>query len=158
MQLRAYTSSDSRRKSIEKKLGIKLPHIAKLTPESEEPVTIENIIGGTLLPLGVAGPVQFVSDFGKREVYIPLATTEGALVASVQRGVKAIDLSGGAYVKTENIGATRAPVFKLSSMKEAFIFRQWIQNNVKQLKETALATSHYLQLTSFSSKVVGNLV
>lgn len=101
----------------------------------------ENMIGTVEIPVGIAGPV-FVSQviggsnktqFLEHELYVPLATTEGALVASTSRGCKAISLSGGAAVLLKNNGITRAPVFKCQSGIQADNFADWLKQPAQQL-------------------------
>jgi hydroxymethylglutaryl-CoA reductase (NADPH) len=123
-RLRSFKDSSGRRKFLEESLEIELNNITSFsfTEEQVNGRNIENLVGATQIPLGVAGPVLI-----KREgesvkgkgYFIPLATTEGALVASVSRGCKAVSESGGVYVEVNNVGVTRAPVFKTSGIKHA---------------------------------------
>ncbi len=110
-----------RRKLLEKRLKIELKEIGKSALNADQLVgrSIENLIGAVQVPLGVAGPLKIKSSKLKiKSYYVPLATTEGALVASVNRGCKATRLSGGVKVKVENMGATRAPVFEVKDIEE----------------------------------------
>jgi len=80
----------------------------------------ENFAGAVQVPLGLAGPLKII-DGPKpkaKNYMLPLATTEGALVASVSRGCKVISLSGGVKVYVENAGVTRAPLFKVKDLGE----------------------------------------
>ena len=70
-------------KKLEDVLKIKLPHIGGVAFQKDDVIHCENRIGGTLLPLGVAGPLHINGQHAKGDYYIPLATTEGALVAAV---------------------------------------------------------------------------
>ena len=79
----------------------------------------ENFIGATQVPIGVAGPLKIKNQKSKiKNFWLPLATTEGALVASVNRGCKAVGLSGGVKIYVENVGAIRAPLFKVKDLEE----------------------------------------
>src|SRR3989338_7686036 len=106
-KLTDFKNTKQRREFLEKKLKIKLNFIHKAHLEDEKYIHCENLIGATTLPLGVAGPIRIKNlamtagrqEFSIKNYFIPLATTEGALVASVNRGCKAITLSGGALVK-----------------------------------------------------------
>jgi hydroxymethylglutaryl-CoA reductase (NADPH) len=73
----------------------------------------ENVIGYAQIPVGVAGPLRV----DEKDYYIPLATTEGALVASTTRGCKALTLSGGVTTEVVNDGMTRAPVLQVENAK-----------------------------------------
>lgn len=75
----------------------------------------ENVIGYATIPIGVVSNIV-VNDKSYR---VPLCTTEGALIASTQRGAKAIAVSGGAHGAIHFRGMSRAPVAKLSSAKRA---------------------------------------
>ena len=85
-------ATDIRREFIEKTAGCELPHMANYSLDMERASArnIENPIGTIQLPVGVAGPLKINGDYCKREVYVPLATSEGALVASINRGASTI--------------------------------------------------------------------
>jgi len=119
----------------------------------------ENMIGAAQIPMGVAGPLKVKSQKSKaKNYYIPLATTEGALVASVNRGCKAIGQSGGAQTTSERIGATRAPVFRVKSISERERFLAFIRTNINDIKKVAQSTSHHLTLTSYEPSCTGKYV
>ncbi len=114
----------------------------------------ENVIGTVEFPLGLAGPLPL----NGKEYQIPLATTEACLVASVNRGAKAIRLSGGAHVEVELVGITRAPVFKLKSplaLKEA---EEKLQKNRAKMEEIIRDGSQYLELLNFEVRMSGDLL
>lgn len=136
-------SVSERRRTLEKELGIKLTTIGTKTHEAR----IENMIGATQVPLGIAGPVN-----GR---YIPLATTEGALVASVNRGCKAISVSGGAAVLAVRIGATRGPVFKVKNMAESTAFYDFVTSNAATFNNIAKTTSRHITLTQVEATHAG---
>ena len=117
----------------------------------------ENLVGSVELPVGVAGEVRLQGDVDC-ECLVPLATTEGALTASVARGLKAIGLSGGAVVLIEKIGMTRAPVFELPSGVQARKFTSWLTKKFDQLKTTSEATSSHLELLDVQMWTRGRLV
>ncbi len=143
-----------RRMRLESELKTGLNSIGSIEFEGET-VHCENLIGATTLPLGVAGPLVMQNN---ASAYIPLATTEGALVASVNRGCKAIAQSGGAAVDVEPVGVTRGPVFAVANRKEAKSFTVWLKKNFALLAETAAGTSNHLKLLRLDSKTVGTYV
>src|SRR3989338_10448872 len=107
--LRKIKTITGRRQFLEKETKISLS-VFGIFPENLAPAQFknwENMIGAIQVPLGIAGPLKINRDSKLKEYYLPLATTEGALVASVNRGCKAIRLSGGAVVFSENRGMTR---------------------------------------------------
>jgi len=156
MNLRNLKDAKSRRKFLEKELKIKLENIKKAFVDNENQITVENLIGETTLPLGVAGPIKIRnSKFEIRNYYIPLATTEGALIASVNRGCKAINQSGGAKVFLEKIGTTRGSVYETKNLEKGFWFLKWLEKNENLIKKVALKTSSHLKYLKFEGKVIG---
>ena len=113
-------AEEERRAFLEKKLGVNLENIKKsILNEKQADANIENLIGSAQLPMGIAGPVKVSGEHAKGEFYIPLATTEGALVASVSRGCSVISKSGGAEAVIIKNEQTRSILFKAKSVKEA---------------------------------------
>lgn len=154
MTLKDFKSTKDRREFLEKELKIKLENISKAHVDDEKAIHCENLIGSTSIPLGVSGPLKI----NNNDYHVPLATTEGALVASVSRGCKAINLSGGTTVFVENVGVTRGPVFETSGLKESMKFKKWLEVNFKLLKDTAEKTSSYLKLKKLGTRIVGTYV
>ena len=154
MNLKDFKTTKERREFLEKKLKIKLGNIAKAFVDEEKIIHCENLIGSTSLPLGVAGPLKV----NNNDFFVPLATTEGALVASVSRGCKAINLSGGATTFVENVGVTRGPVYETSGLKESFEFKKWIEHNFNLLKAEAEKTSSHLKLKKLGTRIAGTNV
>lgn len=113
----------------------------------------ENLIGSISIPLGITGPLQINSpDFeAKDKVLIPLATTEGALVASVSRGIKIANLSNGIDIDVKRIGMTRAPVYQLADSNEAAKFEKWLKDNFEQIALVSQSTSNHLKLLSIKT-------
>lgn len=147
MNLRDFSSAKLRRGEIEKKLNLKLDNIGSFSLDESiaSSKNCENMIGVAQLPLGIAGPLKIKGSSFDSDFLIPLATTEGALVASVSRGAKAITLSGGANSYAYRVGQTRGPVFEVSSLEEQKKVYNWINNNETKLKEAAENTSSHLK-------------
>lgn len=114
----------------------------------------ENMIGTVAVPVGIAGPLLINGTYSKGNYVIPLATTEGKLVASVNRGCKAITKSGGVSVQIEKIGITRAPVFRVDTIEQQKTFITWLLQNETLLKQETKKTSHYLELIKLESRTV----
>jgi hydroxymethylglutaryl-CoA reductase (NADPH) len=137
----------------------KVSLISQALYDKNEPIHCENLIGATILPLGVAGPLRIRNSQSViRNYSIPLATTEGALVASVNRGCKAINLSGGATTVVEFAGTTRGPVFETSGIEESLKFKKWLDVNFNLLKKIAEKTSSHLKLFKLGTRITGHLV
>ena len=141
-------ATDIRREFIEKTTSCELPHIANYSLDMERASArnIENPIGTIQLPVGVAGPLKINGDYCNREVYVPLATSEGALVASINRGASTITASGGVNAHVISDTMTRAPVIKASSASEALKIKQWFIDNFAELKEIAQSTTSHGKL------------
>jgi len=152
-----------RREMIEKEIKIRLPAIASYSFDPQKTVNrnIENMIGAVQVPMGIAGPMKIKSSIINHQssvYYLPLATTEGALVASVNRGCKAARLAGGIFVLAENVGATRAPVLRVKNLKEGKILIDWVKKNFEKLKKTAKETSSHLELLKIQPTLFGRNV
>ncbi len=150
MHIRDYQTPQERRKALEEALRVSLQNTASYTLSEEIASTrhCENMIGATQVPVGVAGPLSVLIGNMKADYFLPLATTEGALVASVSRGCKAINESGGVIVRVEKLGVTRAPVFEVQNLQEGEMLTQWVADNFSALQKIAQTTSHHLTLLS----------
>ena len=122
--------------------GSDLSHVGQysLPPESVAG-NCENFMGITQMPLGVAGPLQVNGEHASGEFYIPLATTEGTLVASYNRGMRAITESGGIKTTVFDDYMQRAPAFRFSSAREVKDFMFWFDENYDAIKAEAESTS-----------------
>lgn len=158
MDLRGYTDVNLRRKALEKELEIKLPHTGNYSLDSKlaSAKNCENMIGAIQIPLGVAGPLKIKSSLQKREVYIPLATTEGVLVASVNRGAKALSESDGVFVESEYVGATRGPVFRIENQQKRQELLKFLDAKFADLQKIAASTSNHLKLLSYETSGVSH--
>lgn len=117
--------------------------------------SIEQAVGVVSVPLGIAGPLIIKGSIAKGKYFVPLATTEGALVASINRGCKAISLSGGVVAHVDDVGITRAPVFRVSGIKQALKLLDWINRSRKKFNKIAEETSDHLELLDITAKLVG---
>lgn len=114
----------------------------------------ENVIGYVQIPVGVAGPILV----NGKEHYLPMATTEGALVASTSRGAKAIVESGGCVTEICGNGMTRAPVLVCKSAKEAHEIQTFCENKFDDIAREFNKTSNYARLQSIKSNIVGKYI
>jgi hydroxymethylglutaryl-CoA reductase (NADPH) len=127
--------------------GAKLDHVTHYSFEPQ--VTqgnIENFTGVAQIPLGFAGPLKVDGEHAKGEFLIPLATSEGTLVASYNRGMKVINLSGGVKCTVVDDAMQRAPVFVFDSAREARDFRRWVDDNMAAIRREAESTSSIAKL------------
>lgn len=151
-----------RRYAVEEISGVELGNVATCSLDLEMATkrNIENMIGVIQVPLGVAGPMKVKGEFADGSFYIPLATTEGALVASVNRGCSVITGSGGANVRIFKDEMTRAPVFKLDNVLHAREFADWVREPEVfiRMKERAAQTTRFGELMGVEPFVTGNTV
>ncbi len=118
----------------------------------------ENLVGSVEIPVGLAGPVEIAYGNDVWPAYFPIATTEGALVASVNRGCKALRASGPVTVLVEKGGMTRSPVFACPDGKSAIKFRDWFEDHIDHVRQIAESTSSHLHLLSHQSWIRGRYV
>ena len=119
---------------------------------------IENMVGAVQVPMGVAGPVTVNGGALDGERYLPMATTEGALVASINRGCSVVNAAGGATARVTKSGMTRAPVFRVGDVAEAEALVSWVRDNEETLREAAESTTSHGELLDVTPYVVGNNV
>lgn len=133
-----------RRKILEKTLRLKLRHLTDNSLSAEDASrNIENFIGVSQVPLGVVGPISVKGQHAKGEYYIPLATTEGALLATVNRGCSVVTASGGATCRITRDEMTRAPVLRVDGIDHGIKTINWVNKNMEMLRRvTARTTSH----------------
>ncbi len=154
-------ATDIRRKFLEKKYSISLDNIGNYSIDMQRASArnIENSIGVLQLPMGVAGPLKINGDYCKRDVFIPLATSEGALVASINRGASTITASGGVNTHVISDIMTRAPVIKTESAQQSLKIKQWFIDNFNELKEIAESTTSHGKLIKIDPiLVVGSYI
>ena len=119
---------------------------------------IENFIGTVQMPLGIAGPLKMVGEHARGDFYIPLATTEGTLVASYSRGMRVISECGGAKTTVVKHSMQRAPVFLFDNALEAREFGKWLDDNLNSIRGVVDASTDVPQLTEIEQYIVGNMM
>ena len=93
------------------------------------------------MPIGVAGPLLVNGEYAKGEFFVPLATTEGTLVASYNRGMKLLKAAGGVTTTVDDDAMQRAPAFLFASAREARAFGTWVEQNFDEIRARAEATT-----------------
>lgn len=132
----------ARQAFVEDYTGVRLEHVSRYS--FDPGVTkgnIENFTGVVQLPLGFAGPLHVKGEHAQGEFLIPLATTEGTLVASYNRGMKVLNLSGGVICTVQDDHMQRAPVFIFDNAREALAFRAWVDQHLDEIRREAEATT-----------------
>lgn len=144
-----YCSSviEQRQDFVEKTSGLSFHHV---TQYSFDPLlargNCEHFTGIAQVPLGIAGPILINGEHAVGEFLIPLATTEGTLVASYNRGIKALNLSGGVTCTVVEDAMQRAPVFAFENARAARAFRLWVAEHSLSIAAAAETTSRVAQL------------
>ena len=119
---------------------------------------VENFIGTVQIPVGVAGPLRVNGLFAQGDYFVPLATTEAALVASYDRGARVLTEAGGCSAMMVNEGVSRAPGFAFRSLADAGEFVLWAGRQLDDIRAAAEATTRFGRLLDVRFTVEGNHV
>lgn len=151
-----------RREAVERLTGAELTNIGHYSLDAERASTrhCENFIGITQIPMGVVGPLRIDGEAvsAEEQLWVPLATTEGALLASVNRGCRAIAAAGGAAAWVEDVGMTRAPAFRTSGLRQTHEFLVWVREHEAEIRALAEEDSRYLKLAEIRPQAFGTSV
>ena len=140
---------------LESELKQNLSHIHKSSYAPEDiSGNIESFLGSIEIPLGLAGPI-LMNDSEEEYVYAPLATNEGALVASITRGAHAISLSGGFQAHVAKQRMYRCPMFCFQNLKSAIKFIKWIEDNFQKIKNQTKQFSNHAELIEVTPVILG---
>jgi hydroxymethylglutaryl-CoA reductase (NADPH) len=155
-----YTQENAvkRRDFVRQRTGVDLAHVARY---SFDPAAVsgnmENFIGVAQVPLGIAGPLRINGEHARGDFIIPLAATEGTLVASYNRGMRLLTECGGVKTTVVEEYMQRSPVFILGDALEARGFGHWVEQNFAAIKEAAEATTHFGRLVAIQQFAIGPL-
>jgi len=144
---------------IEQTSGVKLQHIVQYSfdPHGAKG-NCENFAGVAQVPIGFAGPLLIHGEHVDGEYLIPLATSEGTLVASYNRGMKILRLSGGVNATVMADAMQRAPVFVFHNARACRDFVNWVQLNLEHIRAEAEATSSVAKLLNIDPYVANKFV
>lgn len=152
-------SVDKRRRWVEEITGARLDGVGgAVAPTEELRGNVENPIGTVQTPLGVAGPLWVRGEHLDDEVYVPLATTEGALVRSYERGMAAITRAGGAQTRVWGDRNRIAPIFELDDVAQARSFAAEVEAHGEQIRAVADGTTRFGRLETVHAVPVGRRV
>lgn len=159
-ELPADEAARVRRAFIECETGVALPAIGAYTIPVDRVAkkNCENLIGAVQVPVGVAGPLAVHGEYAEGSFFLPLATTEGALIASVNRGCSAIMRAGGAEVRLFRDGMTRAPVFAARDVIHARGIVDYVNSHHDEIAAAAESTTSHGKLTGITTLVAGTSV
>jgi NADP-dependent 3-hydroxy-3-methylglutaryl-CoA reductase len=136
-----------------------LPHVQNTSFEARRlSNNIESFIGSIEVPVGIAGPLKINGRRADGVFYAPIATSEGALIASMSRGAYAISLAGGVTTRVLAQRMMRVPMFLFADLGRAVGFAAWINEHRAQITAEAEKHSHYAKLTELTPQVFGRAV
>lgn len=135
-------AAGTRRRFIEEQTGASLEHTSQY---SFDPAAltgnIEHFTGVVQMPVGFAGPLRVNGEHAQGDFYVPLATTEGTLVASYNRGMRLTRDAGGVTTTVVDDAMQRAPVFAFADARQARDFGDWVSEHFADIKAAAEATT-----------------
>jgi hydroxymethylglutaryl-CoA reductase (NADPH) len=150
--------AQQRRDFITELTGAKLEHLGKFSFDPAIlPGNIENFAGVAQIPIGFAGPIKVLGEHAQGEFYVPMATTEGTLVASYNRGMKLTREAGGITTTVIDDAMQRAPLFVFENARYARQFGEWVQNHFVELKAKAEETTKSGKLRDIEQYAVGKM-
>ncbi len=146
----------ARRAFVEARTEARLDHVGRhsLDPASL-PGNIENFIGAAQVPIGLAGPLRIEGEHARGEFYVPMATTEGTLVASYNRGMRLLGACGGVRATVVGRAMQRSPVFVFEHALAAREFGDWVDARFDAIRTAAEATTRSGKLLSIQQFAVG---
>jgi hydroxymethylglutaryl-CoA reductase (NADPH) len=133
---------EARRAFVREQAGVALEHVSRYSFDpSILPGNVEHFTGVAQVPIGIAGPLLVDGEHAQGEFYVPLATTEGTLVASYNRGMKTLREAGGVKTTILDDAMQRAPAFVFDSAREARGFGEWLKDHFSEIKQVAENTT-----------------
>ena len=131
-----------RQQFVKDELGVSLDHVGHFSQPTEAlHGNIENPIGVAQVPIGLAGPILINGEHAQGSFYIPMATTEGTLVASYSRGMRLLSAIGGVKTTVIERYMQRAPVFYFDNAEQARDFGEWVDTHMEDIRAAAESTT-----------------
>ena len=153
------SAADARRNFLHERSGSPLEHVAGYSFDPSEAIgNVEHFIGAAQVPLGIAGPLHVNGEHAQGDFYVPLATAEGTLVASYNRGMKLTREAGGVTVTVIDDAMQRAPAFGFDSAREARSFGRWVEDNLDAIRERAEASTQIGKLRDIEQYAASRFV
>jgi hydroxymethylglutaryl-CoA reductase (NADPH) len=122
--------------------GVELEHVPHYSFDPKTTAgNVEQFVGVAQVPLGIAGPLRVNGEHAQGDFYVPMATAEGTLVASYNRGMKLVREAGGVTTTVMDDAMQRAPAFVFESAREARAFGEWLKEHFDEIKQSAETTT-----------------
>ena len=143
--------AERRAEFLREQTGARLEHVRRQSFDPQVlPGNIENFVGVAQVPIGIAGPLRVNGEHARGDVYVPLATTEGTLVASYNRGMRVLTECGGVTATVVKRSMQRAPVFMFRTALEARDFGEWLASNFDGVRTAAQSTTRVGKLVEIA--------
>ena len=150
--------AEARRRFVKDRTGAALEHVGSYSFDPKVlPGNVENFMGVAQVPIGLAGPVLINGEHAKGVFYIPMATSEGTLVASYNRGMRLLSESGGVKTTVVEQFMQRSPVFILDDALKAREFGKWVGEQFEAIKGVAETTTRSGKLINIGQYSIGPL-
>jgi hydroxymethylglutaryl-CoA reductase (NADPH) len=150
--------AERRREFLHEQTGVSLEHVGGFSFDPGVlPGNVEHFSGVAQVPIGIAGPVRINGEEARGDFYVPLATTEGTLVASYNRGMRLLSESGGVKTTVVDDQMQRAPAFIFDDALAAREFGDWVDQHEHEIRAVAEETTHSGKLTYIGQYQVGPL-
>jgi hydroxymethylglutaryl-CoA reductase (NADPH) len=147
-----------RRAFVKEKTGAALEHVGSFSFDPAVlPGNVENFMGVAQVPIGLAGPLRIHGEHAQGDFYIPLATSEGTLVASYNRGMRLLSESGGVKTTVVVQYMQRSPAFIFDDARQAREFGVWIEQHFDEIKAVAETTTRSGKLINIRQYAIGPL-
>jgi hydroxymethylglutaryl-CoA reductase (NADPH) len=151
--------ASKRAEFLRSRTGATLTHVQGYTIDPGLlPGNIENFTGVAQVPVGIAGPLRVNGEHAKGDFFVPMATTEGTLVASYNRGMRVLAESGGVTATVVKRSMQRAPVFMFETAREARDFGEWLRENFDGVRAAAQSTTRSGRLVEIEQYAVANML
>jgi hydroxymethylglutaryl-CoA reductase (NADPH) len=152
-------AASARRAFAEERTGATLEHVGSYSFDPAVlPGNVESFVGVAQVPIGLAGPMLVDGEEAKGEFYVPLATAEGTLVASYNRGMKLLRESGGVKTTVMDDAMQRAPSFLFPDARGARAFGEWLTENFDGVKAAAEETTSSGKLRDIEQYSAGRIL
>jgi hydroxymethylglutaryl-CoA reductase (NADPH) len=141
------TAIRRRRELVEGVTGARLRHVSRFSFDAAVTVgNCEQFTGAAQVPIGFAGPLKVDGEYARGDYLVPLATTEGTLVASYNRGMRALTAAGGVRASVNGDAMQRAPVFVFPDARAGREFAAWVAESLPGIRAAAESTSRVVRL------------
>lgn len=154
----SHVMAQARRDTVTENTGAALLHTGQFSIDPALlPGNIEGFSGIVQVPMGFAGPLRVDGEHAQGEFYVPMATTEGTLLASYSRGMRLTREAGGVRTTVVDDAMQRAPIFVFDDARYARDFGHWVTAHFADIKVAAEATTRSGKLRDIQQFAQGKM-